>query len=334
MLSVSEYKSMEMGPLKPTSVTIQVADRNILHPEGVIEDVLVKVNGFIYPVDFYVVDLKPDLPSCQTDVLLGRPFLRTAKAKIDCSEWSISLDFFGNTAKFNMSEKEGILRGQYSFNFLDVVKPIVDKVNQLKSKNPYEIVLCRRSTALTSIAGASQGLTTLLKPLPIKSSDVKLTTWKEEDGEVTDKTKGIWSNDEAKKDRCKEKLIVHSIVWETAARVDSLKFYQSSGARGNRVKTLQNNDFHHRHHYLHIHYPLSVISSKKLPILSISSPPNSPVTMTVDSSHNASSDDLDPFTAFHNMPPSLTPRALQVIPPTIIDLTDEQAPTKMPRRPF
>ena len=68
MLSLKEYQSMEMGPLKPTSVTIQVADRNILHPKGVVEDVLAKVDNFIYPVDFYVVDLSPDLPSCQTDV--------------------------------------------------------------------------------------------------------------------------------------------------------------------------------------------------------------------------------------------------------------------------
>ncbi len=201
---------MEMGPLKPTSVTIQVADQNILHPEGVVEDVLVKVNDFIYPVDFYVIDLSSDLPSCQMDVLLGRPFLRTAKAKINCSEWSISLDFFGNTAKFDPSDTEDNPSGQYSVNFLDIKKSIDDRANQLDSKHSSEIVLCSnltpaRSIALTSITGVSQGLATPLEPPPLKSNDVSQPTWVEEDEEVTEKTKRIGGNDETKKGRCKEK---------------------------------------------------------------------------------------------------------------------------------
>lgn len=164
MLSLNEYKSMEMVPLKPTSVTIQVADRHILYPEGVIEDVLVKVNNFIYPVDFYVVNLSPDLPSCQSDVLLGRPFLRTAKAKIDCSEWSITIECFGDTAKFDMGDSEEIPSDRHSIDTIDILDPIINATNTLMTKDPLEIVLCSgltrtELTTLESIAGTQKGLT-------------------------------------------------------------------------------------------------------------------------------------------------------------------------------
>ena len=140
------------------------------------------------------MDLSPNLSSCQTDVLLDRPFLRTAKAKIDCSEWSITLECFGHTAKFNVSDRKSIPNSHCSVNYLDVVQPIVEKADQLKTKNCYEIVLCSSSTPsrsiiLSSIAGTAQGLATPFKTPPLKSDDVRAPTWEEEDEEVTDKTR-------------------------------------------------------------------------------------------------------------------------------------------------
>ncbi len=109
---------MEMGPLKSTNITIQVADRSILRPKGGVEDVLVKVNNFICPVDFYVVDMNPNFPSCQTDVLLGRPFLRTARAKTDCFDGTIILEFCGDTTKFNISDALDFPDDKNCVNFL------------------------------------------------------------------------------------------------------------------------------------------------------------------------------------------------------------------------
>ncbi|XP_016747607.2 uncharacterized protein [Gossypium hirsutum] len=52
-------------------VTIQLADRSIVHPEGVLEDVLVKVNGLIFPANFYVIKMEEDNTPGSSNILLG-----------------------------------------------------------------------------------------------------------------------------------------------------------------------------------------------------------------------------------------------------------------------
>jgi hypothetical protein len=54
LLSYSVFQSLNLGELKPTSVTLLRADRSVKVPRGIIEDVLVQVDKFIYPVDFIV----------------------------------------------------------------------------------------------------------------------------------------------------------------------------------------------------------------------------------------------------------------------------------------
>ncbi|XP_073120512.1 uncharacterized protein [Henckelia pumila] len=69
-----------LGEPKPTTVSLQLADRFITYPRGIIEDVLVKVDKFIFPVDFLVLDMDEDI---DMPLILGRPFLATGKALID-----------------------------------------------------------------------------------------------------------------------------------------------------------------------------------------------------------------------------------------------------------
>ena len=64
----------------PSNVTLQLADRSIAYPRGVLEDVLVKVDKFIFPIDFIVLDMEKDQ---QIPLILGRPFLATERALID-----------------------------------------------------------------------------------------------------------------------------------------------------------------------------------------------------------------------------------------------------------
>ena len=55
-------------------------DKTMAQTEGVLEDVLIKVGKFIFPVDFVVMDMEEDT---QVPLLLGRPFLATGAALID-----------------------------------------------------------------------------------------------------------------------------------------------------------------------------------------------------------------------------------------------------------
>ncbi|GFZ11139.1 hypothetical protein Acr_22g0005370 [Actinidia rufa] len=73
LLPYTVYKKLGLGELKPTSVTLQLEDRSVRIPRGIIEDVLVQVDKFYFPADFIVLDTQPvSDPDAQIPVILGR----------------------------------------------------------------------------------------------------------------------------------------------------------------------------------------------------------------------------------------------------------------------
>ena len=60
LMPLSVAKSLSLGELTPTAITLQMVERTLAHPEGILEDVLIKVGKFIFPVDFVVIDIKED----------------------------------------------------------------------------------------------------------------------------------------------------------------------------------------------------------------------------------------------------------------------------------
>ena len=76
LLPYSVYLQLGLGELKPTTMTLQLVDRFVKIPGGIVEDVLIKVDAFFFPVDFVVLDTEPALnASTQIHVILGRLFL-------------------------------------------------------------------------------------------------------------------------------------------------------------------------------------------------------------------------------------------------------------------
>ena len=92
-----------MGELKPTNITLSLADRSVKIPKGIVEDVLVKVEKFYYPVDFVVLDIEPiaNGPN-HVPIILGRPFLATANAIINCRNGVMQLTFGNMTLEQNI----------------------------------------------------------------------------------------------------------------------------------------------------------------------------------------------------------------------------------------
>ncbi|GJS73067.1 reverse transcriptase domain-containing protein, partial [Tanacetum coccineum] len=88
LLPHSIYKKLELEALTPTRMTLELANRSITHPMGIAEDVVVRVDGFTFLADFVVVNFEPDP---RVPIILGRPFLRTAKALIDLYEEKLTL---------------------------------------------------------------------------------------------------------------------------------------------------------------------------------------------------------------------------------------------------
>ena len=85
LLPYSVYKQLGLGELKPTTITLSLADRSVKIPMGVIEDVLVQVDKFYYPVDFVVLDTDSTVKEENyVPIILGRPFLAISNAIINC----------------------------------------------------------------------------------------------------------------------------------------------------------------------------------------------------------------------------------------------------------
>ena len=97
------YKQLGLGELKPTNITLSLADRSVKIPKGIVEDVLVKVDKFYYPVDFVVLDTEPiENGPNHVPIILGRPFLATANAIINCRNGVMQLTFDNMTLELNI----------------------------------------------------------------------------------------------------------------------------------------------------------------------------------------------------------------------------------------
>ena len=103
LLPYSMYKQLGLGELKPTSITLSLADRSIKIPKGTIEYVLIQVDRFYYPVDFVVLDTEPVVVGANhVPIILGRPFLATSNAIIKCQNGVMQLTFRNMTLELNI----------------------------------------------------------------------------------------------------------------------------------------------------------------------------------------------------------------------------------------
>ena len=81
LMPLSIFRRLGLGEARPTTVTLQLVDMSLKHPRGRgIEDVLVKVDKFIFPVDYKFMDMEEDK---EIPIILGRQFLATGRAMID-----------------------------------------------------------------------------------------------------------------------------------------------------------------------------------------------------------------------------------------------------------
>ncbi|RDY01863.1 hypothetical protein CR513_14763, partial [Mucuna pruriens] len=93
IMPTSIYKSLNFGDLEPIGMIIQLANKSVVQPLGVLEDVLVQVNELIFPANFYVLDMKDETSGKGSTLILERPFLMTAKTKIKVHVGTLSMEF-------------------------------------------------------------------------------------------------------------------------------------------------------------------------------------------------------------------------------------------------
>ncbi|GJW22562.1 hypothetical protein Tco_0033184 [Tanacetum coccineum] len=88
VMPLSTNLNLGLGELAHTRLTVELADRTVKYPKGIAENVLVGIGKFTFPVDFIILDMPEDI---KVPLILKRPFLSTARAKIDVYKRKITL---------------------------------------------------------------------------------------------------------------------------------------------------------------------------------------------------------------------------------------------------
>ncbi|XP_021984757.1 uncharacterized protein LOC110880566 [Helianthus annuus] len=104
LMPFSLYEKLDLGELSPTRMTLSLADRSVKHPRGIVENLLVKVDKFVFPADFVILDMEADE---NVPLILGRPFLNTAKALIDVFLGTITLRAGEESVVFKVMNSRG-----------------------------------------------------------------------------------------------------------------------------------------------------------------------------------------------------------------------------------
>ncbi|KAM6543101.1 hypothetical protein CsatB_007548 [Cannabis sativa] len=92
-----------LGELKATSVVLQLTDRSVKKPWGIVEDVLIQIDKFYYHVDFLILDTQSEVNlESKIPIILGRPFLTTANALINCRNGLMKISFGNMTLEVNV----------------------------------------------------------------------------------------------------------------------------------------------------------------------------------------------------------------------------------------
>ncbi|GKE24374.1 putative nucleotidyltransferase, ribonuclease H [Tanacetum coccineum] len=101
LMPYSMYARLDLGELKPTCMCIKLANKSTQYPRGIVENVIVKIDKFIFLVEFIVLNMKEDH---KIPIILRRPFLTIAHAMIDVFNKKISFEVGNETITFNIEK--------------------------------------------------------------------------------------------------------------------------------------------------------------------------------------------------------------------------------------
>ncbi|XP_058006748.1 uncharacterized protein LOC131182121 [Hevea brasiliensis] len=99
LMPLSICRKLDVGELKPTIISLQLADQSVKYPMGILENIPIKVGKFFIPVDFVVLEMEEDV---QIPIILGRPFLATVGAVINIKNGQLTLKVGDEEVEFNL----------------------------------------------------------------------------------------------------------------------------------------------------------------------------------------------------------------------------------------
>ncbi|RDX75576.1 hypothetical protein CR513_44528, partial [Mucuna pruriens] len=118
-MPTSIYKSLKFGDLEPTRLTIQLANRSVVQPLGVLEDVLVQ----------------DETSEKGSTLILQRLFLMTARTKIDVHVGTLSIEFGDHLVQFNIFEVIKHPTEDHSLFGIDLIDELIEEHLQLNANS-------------------------------------------------------------------------------------------------------------------------------------------------------------------------------------------------------
>ncbi|XP_070056664.1 uncharacterized protein [Nicotiana tomentosiformis] len=103
-LSIYWKLEKEIGEIRSVPISLQLAEQTTLITEGIVEDVLVRVDKFVFPVDFILVKMEENK---KVPLILGRPFLATDREILDIHKRKLMLRMGEETVTFDMNVEKG-----------------------------------------------------------------------------------------------------------------------------------------------------------------------------------------------------------------------------------
>ena len=116
LMPLSMFKRLNLGEAKPTTIVLQMAYRSYKHPRGVYENVLVKVDKFLFLADFVILDMEED---DKVPIILGRPVLAMGKAQINVQEGELKLRVQGDEVMFHVFQAMKHPDGDPNYDILE-----------------------------------------------------------------------------------------------------------------------------------------------------------------------------------------------------------------------
>ncbi|CAN6707381.1 unnamed protein product [Malus baccata var. baccata] len=174
LMPYSVYLELGLGELKATTISLQLADRSVKYPRGIVEDILVQIDKLILPADFVVLDMEEaPIHDRELPILLGRPFMATAKTIIDVQNGLLTMTVLGETVQFKVFESLSHPSSSLDCYAIDVLDSLVfSKFLQAQSSEPLQTVLTQsqdefdEEDALMKVVAALEALA----PYPLNVS--------------------------------------------------------------------------------------------------------------------------------------------------------------------
>nr|XP_009615615.1 uncharacterized protein LOC104108316 [Nicotiana tomentosiformis] len=101
LMPLAIYTKLGIGRARLTSMWLQLADRTVKRPRGILDDVLVQVGKFVFPADFVILYYQVDE---EIPIILGRPFLATGRALLDCEIGELKMRLNNEEIIFNVQQ--------------------------------------------------------------------------------------------------------------------------------------------------------------------------------------------------------------------------------------